>query len=92
MAVVHELLSGSNEERIDFAQAAGTVVDMVRRGLSGDGHNVHVMVEGSTGLVPANVATSLALVLAELAHNAIEHGLKDRDGTLSVNMRRRRAS
>ncbi len=89
MAVVHELLSGSDEERIDFAQAAGTVVDMVRRGLSGDGPEVRVSVEGSTGLVPANVATSLALVLAELVHNAIEHGFKDRDsGSIIVSMRR----
>lgn len=89
MAVVHELLSGSDEERIDFAQAAGTVADMVRQGLSGDGPEVSIQVEGSTGLVPANVATSLALVVAELAHNAIEHGFRGREaGTLTVAMRR----
>ncbi len=89
MAVVHELLSGSDEERIDFAQAADTVVDMVRQGLAGDGPSVTVHTEGSTGLVPANVATSLALVVAELAHNAIEHGLKGREeGSVTVAMRR----
>ncbi len=89
MAVVHELLSGSDEERIDFAQAADTVVDMVRQGLSGEEPVICVSVEGSTGLVPANVATSLALVLAELAHNAIEHGFKGRaTGSLTVTMRR----
>jgi two-component sensor histidine kinase len=89
MAVVHELLSGSDEERIDFTEAAGTVVDMVRQGLAGDSPRVCVDVEGSTGLVPANIATSLALVLAELVHNAIEHGFAGRDtGVVSVNMRR----
>lgn len=89
MAVVHELLSGSDEECIDFAQAADTVVNLVRQGLAGEGARVTVHTEGTTGLVPANVATSLALVVAELAHNAIEHGLKGRDtGTVSVAMRR----
>ena len=89
MAVVHELLSGSDEECIDFAQAASTVVDMVRQGLAGDGPDVRMRVQGTTGLVPATVATSLALVLAELTHNAVEHGLKDRtQGTVTVVMRR----
>jgi len=89
MAVVHELLSGSDEERIDFTEAAGMVVDMVRRGLAGDSPRVCVEVDGSTGTVAANTATSLALVLAELVHNAIEHGLAGRDtGTVAVTMRR----
>lgn len=89
MAVVHELLAGSTQERIDFTEAAQTVVDMVRQGLSGDSPGVRVDVQGSTGLVPAQVATSLALVTAELVHNAIEHGLAGRDiGTVTVLMRR----
>lgn len=98
MAVVHELLAGSTEERIDFAEAAQTVVDMVRRGLAGESAGVRVTVVGSLGLVPAHVATSLALVITELVHNAIEHGFpggmcKDPEipcGTVSVEMRRLR--
>ncbi|MDH4140248.1 MAG: ATP-binding protein, partial [Coriobacteriia bacterium] len=47
-------------------------------------------VEGSAGLVPAQIATSLALVLAELVHNAIEHGLAGREaGVVTVEMNRR---
>ena len=89
MAVVHELLAGSTEENIDFTEAASTVVDMVRRGLSGDASDIEVQVTGSTGLVPARVATSLALVVAELVHNAIEHGLdSEHSGDISVEMRR----
>ncbi|MDH4139658.1 MAG: sensor histidine kinase, partial [Coriobacteriia bacterium] len=78
MAVVHEMLAGSTEERIDFTSAAETVVEMVRHALAGETKNVTVKVEGSAGLVPAQIATSLALVLAELVHNAIEHGLAGR--------------
>lgn len=74
MAVVHEMLAESADESVDLAVAVRTVVDMVRRGLAGPGAEVEVTVTGETGLVPAQVATSLALVAAELVHNAIEHG------------------
>lgn len=88
MAVVHELLAVSTEERIDFTEAAVTVVEMVRRALAGDNPAVTVEVTGSTGLVPAPVATSLALVVAELVHNAIEHGIGEREaGAVAVTMR-----
>ncbi|MDI6902037.1 MAG: histidine kinase N-terminal domain-containing protein [Anaerosomatales bacterium] len=89
MAVVHEMLAASTEEVVDFAAAARVVVDMVRQGLAGANPDLDVSVEGDTGLVPANVATSLALVTAELVHNAIEHGIgPDRAGTVAVSMRR----
>ena len=89
MAVVHELLAASTEEYVDFAQAARTVVDMVRQGLAGRSSAIDVTVEGATGQVPASTATSLALVTAELVHNAIEHGIADRgEGVVRVTMRR----
>ncbi|HET6497934.1 MAG TPA: histidine kinase N-terminal domain-containing protein [Coriobacteriia bacterium] len=89
MAVVHDMLAASTEERIDFAEAAKTVVDLVRQGLAGESEAVAVEVAGSTGLVPSHVATSLALVVAELVHNAIEHGFAERgSGAVSVSMRR----
>jgi len=89
MAVVHDLLAGSDEECVDFAQAASTVVDMVARGLIGRGSAIEVSVSGTTGQVDAHTATSLALAVAELVHNALEHGLADRDsGHVEVSMRR----
>ncbi len=91
MAVVHDLLAGSDEERVDFSQVATTVVDLVRRGLVGEGHEVAVKVEGQTGEVDARTATSLALALAELVHNALEHGIGDRqDGRVDVTAQARR--
>ncbi len=89
MAVVHDLLAGSDEERIDFAQAASTVCELVRRGLLGGEERVLVKVSGSTGQVDAHAATSLVLALAELVHNAIEHGFAERrTGQVEVAMRR----
>jgi two-component sensor histidine kinase len=89
MAVVHEMLSTSTDETVDFGAAARTVVDMVRQGLSGRSGDALVDVEGTLGSVPASVATSLALVTAELVHNAIEHGLGEQGaGRVVVRMRR----
>ncbi len=88
MAVVHELLAGATEEAVDFTEVARTIVDMVHRGMA-DERNVTMRVEGETGLIPASTATSLALVCAELVHNAIEHGLAGRrEGVVTVSMRR----
>ena len=89
MAVVHEMLSTSTDETVEFGEAARTVVDMVRQGLSGRSGKVEVEVEGTLGCVPASVATSLALVTAELVHNAIEHGIGPQGaGSVTVKMRR----
>ncbi|MEI6448838.1 MAG: histidine kinase N-terminal domain-containing protein [Actinomycetes bacterium] len=92
MAVVHELLTGSADERIDFAAAARTVVDLVRRGLIGERPNITTTVSGDTGELGAQAATSLALAVAELVHNAIEHAFDPgADGAVGVEMRRESA-
>jgi two-component sensor histidine kinase len=87
MAVVHEMLATATEEAVDLTAVAHTVVDMVVRGMAAEG-TAHARVEGETGLVPAAIATSLALVLAELVHNAIEHGLGSGSGEVTVTLRR----
>jgi two-component sensor histidine kinase len=73
MALVHDLLAGSDEERVDFAEVATRVVDLVRHGLVGEESRVEVAVGGATGEVDARTATSLAVAVAELVHNALEH-------------------
>jgi len=89
MAVVHEMLASATEESVDLAAAVRTVVDMVRQGLADPDSRIDVSVSGETGLVPAEMATSLALVAAELVHNAIEHGIGTRGtGSVKVTMRR----
>ncbi len=89
MAVVHDLLAGSDEELVDFAEVARIVVDLVWRGMIGEDAEIAVTVEGQTGVVDAHAATSLALALAELVHNALEHGFAGRTtGHVVVTMRR----
>jgi len=89
MAVVHDLLAGSDAERVDFAEATRTVVEMVRRGMVGEAPGISVTVSGETGEVDAHTATSLALAVAELVHNALEHGVAGNEsGAVVVTMRR----
>jgi two-component sensor histidine kinase len=89
MAVVHDLLAHSTEERVDFAEVAATVVDLVRHGLVGEESGISVAVSGSTGELDARTATSLALAVAELVHNAFEHAFEPgARGAIEVAMRR----
>ncbi|TLM80152.1 MAG: sensor histidine kinase, partial [Actinobacteria bacterium] len=89
MAVVHDMLSAADDERVDLGAVCRTVVDQVRQGLEGENPGVSVLVEGETGPVDATVATPMALVTAELVHNAIEHGFEGkRTGLVRVTVRR----
>lgn len=89
MAVVHDLLAMSDKERVDFADAARTIVELVRRGFLGEASGIEVGVEGHTGEVDARTATALALTVAELVHNALEHGFaQGASGRVDVAMRK----
>ena len=71
IAVVHETLSGSLDESMSFDEVADRVLAMVTEVA---GSPVRVSRQGSFGVLPAEVATPLAMALSELIHNAVEHG------------------
>jgi two-component sensor histidine kinase len=75
IAVVHETLSGTLDETVDFDAIADSVAAMV---LDVAGRAVQLRRSGTFGVLPAEVATPLAMVLTELLQNAVEHGV---DGT-----------
>jgi two-component system, sensor histidine kinase PdtaS len=89
MAAVHDLLAHSDHECVDFVAVARRVVELVRSGAVGDDPGVEVHVSGSTGEIDAGTATSMALVLTELVHNALEHAFDPgAAGTVHVDVRR----
>ena len=89
MAAVHDLLAHSDHECVDFVAVARRVVELVRSGAVGDDPGVAVHVSGSTGEIDAGTATSLALALTELVHNALEHAFDPgAAGTVHVDVRR----
>ncbi|MDO8119943.1 sensor histidine kinase [Isoptericola sp. b490] len=88
IAQVHETLSQTLDETVDF----DALVDRSLR-LAADvasaGGSVRTVRVGSFGLVPAEAATALALVLTELVTNAVEHGFADgRPGTVEITAER----
>jgi two-component system, sensor histidine kinase PdtaS len=74
IAIVHETLSHTPEEIVDFDDIAARVVAMAGE-VSAPETRVVPVVTGRFGLLPAAVATPLALVLTELLQNALQHGL-----------------
>lgn len=81
IAFVHETLSQSSSDLVDFAEVLHGLVGMLQDalGLASQGVKTDVGEDG-VGELPAIVATPLALVLTELVQNAAEHAFKGREG------------
>jgi two-component system, sensor histidine kinase PdtaS len=92
IAMVHETLSLSVDERVDF----DGIVDRLL-GMLGDvteaGSRVRLTRGGSFGTLAADVATPLVMVLTEVVQNAVEHAFSDGlSGTVTVTAHRRTRS
>jgi two-component sensor histidine kinase len=83
IAVVHETLSGVLDESVRFDEIADQVMAMVAEVA---GARVAVRRSGSFGVLTAEVATPLAMVLSELVQNAVEHAYGE-GGTGEVDVR-----
>jgi hypothetical protein len=82
--VVHEVLSQAPDETAPFDAVADQVLAMCAE-VAAPESAVRVRARARPGLLPAEVATPLALVLTELVQNAVEHGFPGgRDGTVRV--------
>jgi two-component system, sensor histidine kinase PdtaS len=92
IALVHETLSQDSRQRVSFDKVAQRLLDMLSSGLTDPERPVQMLLRGGAGELPAEVATPLALVLSELLQNSVEHGFRDRGGTVSVGLERRPAS
>ncbi|MEV4812281.1 sensor histidine kinase [Micromonospora avicenniae] len=78
IALVHETLSMSSDEAVEF----DTIVDRVASAateVAATEVRVGMRRTGSFGVLPAEIATSLVMVLNELLLNAVEHGFPSGD-------------
>jgi two-component system, sensor histidine kinase PdtaS len=73
IAVVHETLSLTPDEIVDFDDVAGRVATMAVE-VSAPELGISPQLTGTFGKLPATVATPLAMVLTELVQNALQHG------------------
>jgi two-component system, sensor histidine kinase PdtaS len=79
IALVHETLSMSNDEAVEF----DGIVDRVAAAaieVAATEAPVRIRREGSFGVLPAEIATSLVMVLNELLLNAVEHAFPPATG------------
>jgi two-component sensor histidine kinase len=72
IALVHETLSREPGDEVPFDEIVASLVRMAEDSVV-SGRAVEIRVAGDLGEVPADVATPLAVVLAELLQNAVEH-------------------
>jgi two-component sensor histidine kinase len=90
IALVHETLSVSIDEEVDFDAVVDRLVGMLGD-VMGAGGRIRLSREGSFGEIPAEVATALVLVLTELVQNALEHAFTPgQEGTVVVGAQRAR--
>jgi two-component system, sensor histidine kinase PdtaS len=73
IAIVHETLSLTPDEVVDFDEIVGRVAMMAGE-VSAAETRVTPTLLGEFGMLPASVASPLALVLTELLQNALQHG------------------
>lgn len=90
VSMVHETLSHTPEDAVDFDQHFARQIRAIAE-LAATGQRVETRLEGSFGELPGHQVTPMALVLNEVLTNAVEHGLRGRDGTLCVSAHRRAA-
>ena len=83
IAIVHETLSQAFDEIVEFDRVADELLRTVGDVAASWG-GVSAIRQGSFGLLPADVATSLAMIISELCQNAVEHGLAHQSGEVRV--------
>jgi two-component sensor histidine kinase len=74
IALVHETLSHATAEVVEFDDIARQIAATAGE-LSAAEAGITPVLVGKFGMLSASVATPLALVLTELLHNAVQHGL-----------------
>jgi len=75
IAIVHEILSREPSDQVPFDEIVTSLIRMAKDSVIS--RHLSFEVSGALGEVPADVATPLAVVLAELVQNAIEHAFLD---------------
>ena len=85
IAIVHETLSTSTTETVAFDDVFNRIVT---NAVELSPRPIKVSIDGAFGTFDPLVATPLSLVITELIHNALEHGLGDVGDELRVRVER----
>jgi two-component sensor histidine kinase len=78
IAIVHEILSRDTADEVDFNDILPSLLRMAED-FGSDDRPLRITYQGEAGLLQAEVATPLAVVITELLQNAVEHAFRDSD-------------
>lgn len=84
IAVVHDTLSTGLAQTVNFDDVFDQVLKLTTEVASIHNTVVHLEKEGSFGSLPSEYATPLSLALTEVVTNAVEHGLREIEGTVRI--------
>ncbi|CAN5265912.1 PAS domain-containing sensor histidine kinase [soil metagenome] len=87
IALVHETLSQSFDEMVEFDEIADRLLATVLE-VSSAGRPIAYERAGTFGLISGDVATPLSMVLTELIQNAAEHAFGEGGGQITVAVNR----
>jgi len=87
IALVHETLSTSAQDSVQFDEVISKIIQSAVE-LSTRPNEITISKEGEFGAIPSLVATPLALVITELVHNALEHGVSETGSVVRVSVTR----
>ncbi len=83
IAVVHEILSRDSSTQVPFDEIIHTLVRITTESAVGD-RKIKIRVLGDAGGIPSDIATPLAVAVAELLQNAVEHAFLGDDESASA--------
>lgn len=87
IALVHETLSQTMDSNVDMDDLLNRQFTMAVD-IAAESRPVTPSIDGSFGELPGHLATPLALVVNELATNAVEHGTDSAGGNIQLIVRR----
>jgi two-component sensor histidine kinase len=87
IAIVHETLSQTLDEQVDFDEVCDRLSQMIGE-VSSETAALTTTRSGSFGRLSAEVATPMAMALTEIFQNAAEHGFAGEPGHLEIDVLR----
>lgn len=76
ISVVHEALAQSIDHDVSFTEIVKPLVRIVEESVSMPERPLRFEVAGDAGILPAQVTTTLAVVVTELLQNAVDHAFR----------------
>jgi two-component sensor histidine kinase len=84
IALVHETLSNQSAETVEFDQVFDQII---KNAIEFNPRSIEFKKIGNFGAFDSKIATALSLVVTELIHNALEHGLSEVGNLLQVEVK-----